>query len=399
MGLKKLVKKVKKVAKKVAPIAAPIVGGALGGPVGAGIGGAIGGAASGGGLKGAAIGGALGYGGATLVNSLSGAGTALPAGGGSSGDALNDFWSSQGVGGGNAGGNVGGNQFAQALGPTYDSVITPDAAPDWGLPAGGSELSSDAANWLGAGGSLPTDMSGVGLAGGQFTVPGYGPDVSGGNIFGAGGLGAAGGALPSIMDSAPGTGVGANAFNWKDALNTSSAAANLSRLLREKTGMDIDPRTLGMIGTGLVPGLGVYGANQQNKALQNVINQQQAVTTPFLNDAMDMFQNPNKFYERPEVTGAIDASLRGLSSKVGNPINNPGAIAQQAAYNTGLYNTALNTRLATALGGQDTLNRLQTQQALQKGNSLNALGSGLGSMLATQPNYSNVLGEYLSRIM
>lgn len=350
MGIKKKLKKVvkgaAKVAKKVAPIAGSAIGYYYGGPAGASLGGSIGGAIKGG-AKGAAKGAALGGLGGLAYQGITGVPAATP-------------------------GNI----------PVWR---TPPFVPEGGRPYfDGTRLVTPDAGNVGYDDAWPMPDSGGG--GGnvgyddQWPVPSYGglpmppPNINAPNI-----------GNPPTFDAG---------FNWKDAALATSSSGNLAKILRD-IGINVDPRTLGMLGTGLSTGLGVYGANQQDKALQGVINNQRAVTQPFLDDVMDIFKNPDKFYQRPEVTGAIDASMRGLSAKVGNPINNPGAIAQQAAYNTGLYNNALNTRLATALGGQDTLNRLQTQQALNKGNALNAVGSGLGSMLSTAPNYGELLGQYL----
>ena len=178
-----------------------------------------------------------------------------------------------------------------------------------------------------------------------------------------------------------------------------SAAGALAQLLKSALGIDVSPGTLGLLGTLGSSALGAFGANQRQNSLEGIANRQQANYQPFLDDAMDMMRNPEKFYQRPEVTGAVEASLRGLSSQVGNPILNPGAIAKQAAYNTGLYNNALNQRLATAMGGQDTLARLQTQAALSGGGVYDALGSGLASATNTQPNMNNLLAQYLQKQM
>ena len=55
--------------------------------------------------------------------------------------------------------------------------------------------------------------------------------------------------------------------------------------------------------------------------------------------------------------------------------------------------------LATAMGGQDTLARLQTQAALSGGGVYDALGSGLASATNTQPNMNNLLAQYLQKQM
>ena len=200
--------------------------------------------------------------------------------------------------------------------------------------------------------------------------------------------------------------------NGIDPVTVGTGAATLARLLKD-AGIDVDPSTLDLIGKILKTGGGIVGSideknsiekakGDQNRILQEAIDYQRGIQKPFIDDALNIMQNPDQFYQRPEVMGAIDASLRGLSAKVGNPINNPGAIAQQAAYNTGLYNNTLNSRLATAYGGQDSLNRLMTQQSINAGqpvsnaNLFNTIGSGLQSMLSTNPNISTLLSQYLT---
>lgn len=184
---------------------------------------------------------------------------------------------------------------------------------------------------------------------------------------------------------------------WKDIPYGGVAASGLGALMNRAAGIQ-DPRSpaqqqadmMGMVGNLLSTGLGAYASNQQANALQNIADQARNDRAPFLNSAIDMLNNPGAFYQRPEVMGAVDASLRGLSAKVGNPINNPGAIAQQAAYNTGLYNNTLNSRAALGLGNQDVISKLQTNAAVANTGPLRQIGSGLGSLFGQ--NYGDVLG-------
>ena len=182
----------------------------------------------------------------------------------------------------------------------------------------------------------------------------------------------------------------------------SSNADAASRFLKDNLGIDISSGTLGLLGTLGGTALGAYGASQQSNAAdantqlqRDIYNNELSALQPSRNYYNDILQNPDTYYNSPQAKGAVNASLRGLSSQVGNPINNPSALAQSAAYNLGGYNNALNAAAGRAgLGNSASIAGLGSQygnsilgQGQANGQLPNALGYGLSSLLNTRPNY------------
>ena len=70
---------------------------------------------------------------------------------------------------------------------------------------------------------------------------------------------------------------------------------------------------------------------------------EQGIRQPEIANYHDILQNPETFYQRPDVQAGTNAVLRGLSADVGNPINNRTALDKASAYSYGNYNSALNS--------------------------------------------------------
>jgi hypothetical protein len=137
-----------------------------------------------------------------------------------------------------------------------------------------------------------------------------------------------------IMPPVP-TGVG-NALTWDDFMKAFTSASGVSNLIST--------------------GVGLYGADkaadvakEQNDFLKGVYEREQTNRQPWIDYAANMRDNPNTYYESAPAMGSVEAVLRKLSAGAGNPINNPGALSQAAAYNLGGYNDAL-TRAAGIAG-------------------------------------------------
>jgi hypothetical protein len=247
------------------------------------------------------------------------------------------------------------------------------------FPAGAAAGAAGAGGGIGSGiaptlaelsGGTLTDFS-MGAAANAGDLAALGEFGSGAPWWEAAGSGAADAsalaAEDAYMGQFMGQGLGSGTMAGQGAavgglpLWAQTPTSPLSQLLK-KAGIDIDPDTLGLAGTALSTGLGLYGANKQANAMQDIAQQArtdvnannaqmrsdrapflaqatQMLQNPqqdafmqnamamlnaprsnaFLDDALAMMRDPNSFYQRPEVTGAIDASLRGLSAQVGKP--------------------------------------------------------------------------------
>ena len=178
-------------------------------------------------------------------------------------------------------------------------------------------------------------------------------------------------------------------------VGTASNAAGLAKWLKDTLGFDIDPSTLGLLGTGLSTALGAYGANQQAKSLTDIANQARGDRQPALNAFNSALSDPNGWYNSAPAMGATEAVLRKLSVGAGNPATNPTALSQAAAYNLGGYNDYLRTMSGPAFGGQASTIAAQTNAAQGNTNVYNALGSGLASLTSNQPDTNGLLAQLL----
>ena len=215
----------------------------------------------------------------------------------------------------------------------------------------------------GAGASVPGPLSGLSNAGVNLAN-------------------SAGPAIPGAVSSAGGAAL-------------PSAASNLAKILKDTLGIDVNPSTLGLIGTLGSTALGAYGANQQANALTDIANQSRNDRLPALNAFNNALANPDSWYSSAPSTGALDAVLRKLSVTHGNPALDPGAMSKAAAYNLGGYNDYLAKTGSLGLSGQAATTQAQTNAALAGGNTYNAIGSGLASLTNNQQDYSGLLTQLL----
>lgn len=144
------------------------------------------------------------------------------------------------------------------------------------------------------------------------------------------------------------------------------------------------------LGGLLAAGLGAYGSNQQAKSLTDIANQARADRQPFLNASLSYLSNPDSFFAGPGKS-AMDATLRGLSASVGNPIGSPTAMGIATEAGLKDWRNAVTGFGNMGLAGQDTRASLQAQAAQADAGSLNALGYGLNSVLNPQPSLTDVV--------
>lgn len=168
-------------------------------------------------------------------------------------------------------------------------------------------------------------------------------------------------------------------------LNSMNQAGGLSKLLSSAT--NDNGKLLGGL---LSAGLGMYGSNQQAKSLMDIANQAKADRQPFLNAALGYLGNPDSYFAGPGKS-AMDATLRGLSASVGNPIGSPTAMGIATEAGLRDWRNAVTGFGNMGLAGQDLRAGLQSQAAQADANGLNALGYGLNTVLNPQPNITDIV--------
>ena len=190
--------------------------------------------------------------------------------------------------------------------------------------------------------------------------------------------------------AAAGGGVGTTAGGTTAAVAGGTA---LSRLL-SGNGSASAADVASILGTLGATGLGVYGAGQQADAYRDIANQGRADRAPYLTKSLEYLNNPEAYISGPGQS-SMDATLRALSARGGNPIDQPTslAIATQAgmrdwrdAY-TGLANIGLS--------GEDSRNQVLSNAVRAEGGQYDALGYGLGEL--TRPRRPS-LGDYLASL-
>jgi len=144
------------------------------------------------------------------------------------------------------------------------------------------------------------------------------------------------------------------------------------------------------LGNLLAAGLGAYGANRQANSLMDIANQARADRQPYLNASLSYLTNPNAYFAGPGKS-AMDATLRGLSASVGNPIGSPTAMGIATEAGLKDWRNAVTGFGNMGLAGQDTRASLQAQAAQADAGALNALGYGLNSVLNPQPSLTDVV--------
>jgi len=170
--------------------------------------------------------------------------------------------------------------------------------------------------------------------------------------------------------------------------NMGATGSTLSNML------GADPNWVNLLGTLGAAGLGVYGANQQADAFRDIANQARADRAPFLSQATSWLQNPDAYWQGPGKT-SLDATLRALSAKGGNPIDQPTslAIASQAGLRD--WRDAVTGFGNLGLAGEDTRAAMLGNAARAEGGIYDSLGYGLGEL--TRPKRTS-FADYLKSL-
>jgi hypothetical protein len=199
-----------------------------------------------------------------------------------------------------------------------------------------------------------------------------------GNAEIAASIGGGGSALPSWVNDI------AKAFNMTNA----DGSLNMGQLVK------LIPNVVGML-----------GSNAQTNAIGDVAKnqaalQQQAIGmgAPYRAEALKMLNDPNSFFSGQVAQDNLRGVLQGLSVN-GNPFGNPTSLALAQQGQRGLYNSTLaNLGQMGGLSGynaaganQALSTQLALQQAMSQGNSWNALGAGLNTILNPQPSLVELL--------
>jgi hypothetical protein len=187
-------------------------------------------------------------------------------------------------------------------------------------------------------------------------------------------------------------------------------AAALSRLLKEKAGIDIDPGMLSMLGSGLGLLGGYASAQQSANRAQDVSNQMFAMAErdrqdrmPFLSQSQSWMQDPSSFWG-----GAVGQELaRQTARSIGgsrqeNLFDNP---TGQSLVMQSLAPQWLNAVTQTAnlgLSGTSPLNTLGNigmQAADARGRPGAVLGAGIADVFGTGQNALQSQNDLLRQIM
>ena len=156
-----------------------------------------------------------------------------------------------------------------------------------------------------------------------------------------------------------------------DYMNTGSgtgAGGGLTDFLKSGLG-----KTLLALGPAAI---GAWASSNQADALREISDQNRGDRAPYLNQSKEWLTNPEAFYSGPG-KGALEANLRALSAKFGNPIDSPTALG--IATDAGMKNwmNAVQGLGSIGLGGQGIQSQLQMNAIGSDANVLNALGAGL----------------------
>jgi hypothetical protein len=250
--------------------------------------------------------------------------------------------------------------------------------------------------------AAPAFMAGAGGLIGGAAAGGSGaaaaaadPAIAAGAMGGA--AGTAGGGLGALEAAGLGTvagGAGSAAAGGTAAgalAPTTGAVAGGTALSRILQGQGTFEDQLALAGILGATGLGVYGAGQQGDALRDIANQSRADRAPYLSASQGWLANPQSYMEGPGRAG-LDATLRALSAKGGNPIDQPTSlsIATQSAMRD--WRDAVTGFGNLGLSGEDSRNQLYAGAAQSQGDQYNALGYGLGEL--TRPKRAS-LSDYL----
>lgn len=182
------------------------------------------------------------------------------------------------------------------------------------------------------------------------------------------------------------------------AANTLAGGSALSRILAGN-GSATDADWLQILGTGAATGLGLYGANQQAGALNDLADKYMAIGAPSRARYEATFAPDFKPQDIPGYQGAIDTSmqslLRQISAKDGNPWGSPGGTTEALKYvtgNVGLPAIQQYRNQLAATGGYGAFNSAAPGAATgavgAQGNVYNVLGAGIADLTQPRQRYS-----------
>lgn len=170
----------------------------------------------------------------------------------------------------------------------------------------------------------------------------------------------------------------------------SSGSGSSGALSRIMDGTASTADWLSVIGGGAATGLGIYGANEQANKLKEIADRYYATGAPSRDRYEASFAPGFRAADMPGYQDALDTSTESLLRKAstgGNPVGNPGVMAEIAKYVTG--NVALpalqNYRSQNAnTGGYSSFNTAAPSAATGAvgagSNVYNAIGSGIADL-------------------
>ena len=234
---------------------------------------------------------------------------------------------------------------------------------------------------LGAGTLAPEAIGGLGAMGGGTSALGAGAGAAAAGFAGSAGspLATGAGALPEWATT---TGIGGAGTGMVSGVTGAAAAPPAgSALSRIIDGTASNDDWVQVLGTAGATGLGMYSANQQSNALQDLMNQNRADRAPFLNQATQWANDPMSFAQGPAAQAAMRGTLQGLSATHGNPIGSGTALG--IATDAGLRNwlNATNTFGSLGLGGQGIQANLGSQAAQSNADMWTNLGGGISDIV------------------
>jgi hypothetical protein len=315
--------------------------------------------------------------GAPIAVGLAGAGAAglfgAPGAAAAGGTSAGTGGAAAAAGGDTAGTLAGESLVGPATGTTLDAGLQASGATTAGAAGAGAPTISAVAS--GAGPFVPTVL-GTGAASGLSS------------LFAPSGNAAAGGSAGGAASTA----------------GAAAGGSSLSRILSGQGNLDDYLKTLGTLGA---TGLGVYGANQQANAYNQLADKYLAIGAPSRARYEASFDPNFNVNDIPGYTSSVntatDTLLRRLSAENGNPFGNPGGLAEALKYVEG--NVALpaienyrNQNAAT--GGYGAFSTAAPSAAAAGVNAgtgvYNAVGYGLGQL--TQPTQPTSLAGLLKQI-
>ena len=281
-----------------------------------------------------------------------------------------------------------------------------DMAGSAGVGSGlGGAGTASAAELAAAGGGLAGTGTTVGGSAPYLAPEALGPGtalapVSEGLTVGQG-LSAASAAASAAnaLSDAPGTGIdapypppaGTNP-PIGSALPQGSAGYNtaLSRII-DGTATTAD--WISVLGTAGATGLGMFSANQQSNALADLQNQMRADRLPYLQASQGWLANPQSYAEGPGQS-FMDATLRGLSARHGNPISSPTALSLATQAGMQDWRNAVSGMGSLGLGGQGIQADLGAGAARSQADIWGNLAGGISDVVNPRRSLADLMRDY-----